>query len=380
MELSIIGNVVHILALCLKLTFFFLYYGKILNDRSIFHYSIAIMVGSEVWAWVCEALWPVWTTFGWENSTDFQYAEHANLTSFPTVLEFAKEFLEPVYVEFSTVAIGVLFHLWITIKKNHKTSQSKETESVQIDSLVSNDVYEPRPTDSPSNNNSFSRPSMIISIVVSTTSAFTLITICELTYLKEEVFSYMEEMFVYRSTYLVCYSVLLIVVLAILWKLRGEKYVNNNLLNSSEYVLLLGTCSYTVYYILRIVATIGYLDLDTSKIEKGMAWLYLTQSVIALFQVWVQTKLLITIHRKRIRQCVKYFLVFISAINFAQWFSAGLSLGSSKQGESKTIITPIMEYFFGETATRIMRLLLFPVIILYRFHSGLIAIELIHEH
>ena len=222
---------------------------------------------------------------------------------------------------------------------------------------------------------------MIASIVVSACLAVIFITICELTTLNEKVFSYFAEIFVYRSTKLVYFSVLLVVTFVLLIKLSGEKYTKNDHLNSSEYVLLLGTCSDSIYYVLRIVATIGYLDLDsTADIERGIAWLYFIYSVIAIFQIWVQTKLLITVHRKRIPQFFKYFLVFISAINFAEWFQRGLHLGLSKHGESETVMTPIMESFFGETSTRVLRLLLLPVMILYRFHSGLIAVELIHEH
>ena len=378
MAIGIINSIIHIIVLSFQLTFFYLYDGEVLNNRSIFHYSMAIMVGAEVWAWIGETLWPIWM-FNWGgNNTDFQYLENANLTSLPTVLEFIKEFLEPVYVEFATIAIGVLFHLWNTINRQHKSSHSIETDLVQIDSLISNDLHEPGSTETLSNSSAHRK--MIISIVISTALALIYVTICELTYLKEQVFSYFGEIVVYRVTYLVYFSMLLIVTFALLLKLRGKKDVNSNHLNSSEYVLLLGTCIDTIYYTLRIVATIGYLDLDTTtETETSIAWLYLIYSVIALFQIWVQTKLLITMRRKRIPQFSKYFLVFISAINFAEWFQGGLQLGLSKQGESKTIKTPIMESFYGETSTRILRLLLYPVIILYRFHSGLIAVELIQE-
>ena len=143
MPLGIMDNIVYIVILCFQLAFFYLYEGEVLNNRGIFHYTIAIMVGVEVWAWVMETLFPLWMFNLAGNSTDSQHNEHINITALPIVLEFAKEFLEPFYVEFATIAIGVLFHLWSTINNNHESSNRIETNVLQMGCHISNDLYEP---------------------------------------------------------------------------------------------------------------------------------------------------------------------------------------------------------------------------------------------
>ncbi|XP_072044377.1 uncharacterized protein [Amphiura filiformis] len=389
--LGVIDNIVYIFILCFQLTFFYYYEGEVLYNRSIFHYTIAIMVGAEVWAWVGETLWPLWI-FDWAgNTTD---SGHTNITDLPSVLEFSKEFLEPFYVEFATIAISILFHLWHTISENKAPSNNtseqcnREPRSLKypITDPTANDICRSQSTiqdnvNSPDNNcTSLHRKLMILSGLLSTVLGLLYVVICELTNLNQIIFPYYVEIILYRFLKLVYFTILCILSTLLLFKLR-QFQIHNYPLNSSEYVLLLGTCSDSIYYFLRIVASIGYLTLDsTTDTKSSTAWLYLIYSFVAIFQIWIQTKLFLIVRRKHIPRYVKYVLVFISAINFAEWFQRGLHLGISKHGASETVTSPIMDQFFGDTSTRILRLLLLPVMILYRFHSGMVAVELIHEH
>ncbi|XP_072044378.1 uncharacterized protein [Amphiura filiformis] len=384
--LDSIVHLIYIFILFSQLLFFHFYEGKVLCNRSIFHYTIAIMVGAEVWVWVSGTLWPLWL-FDWTgNNTD---SGHTNITHLPSVLEFSKAFLEPCYVSFATIAISILFNLWHTVGDNKSASNSRQCHRDRRLEYTPNELCESQsPTtpdsDTASDNNDTSpyRKLMVISVRISPFLGLVYLVICVLTGLNQIVFQYYVEIVLYRSIKLVYFTILGILSAILLFKLRqvpiGRRHYP---LNSSEYVLLFGTCSDSMYYFLRIVASIGYLTLDsTTDIDSSIAWLYLIYSFVALIQSWIQTKLFIIVRRKHVPSYVKYVLVFISVINFAEWFTRGFNLGFSKNGASQTVTTPIMEQVFGDTSTRVMRLLLLPVMSLYRFHSGMVAVELIHQH
>ena len=366
-KLGVIDNIVYIIILTFQLTFFKFYEGEVLQNKGIFHYTIAVLVGAEIWAWVGETLWPFWIMeFSYNQTGSEHNHENTNITGLPPVLEFVKEFLEPFYVEFATIAIGILFHLWYNISKSRDFNHADD-ETHRIE------------TSSRNQNISYRKLKMIASIGIGLIFSVIFICICVLTGFKQNVFPHYIDIFIYRFNKLVYFASILIISSILLFQLRKEQPTQDPF-TSSEYILLLGTCSDSIYYIFRVVASIGYL-LETDTIsDTRIGWLYLVYCFIALPYVWMQTKLLITIHRKRIPEYVKYFLVFISAVNFCEWFVRAVQLGLSQEGDSETVMTPMMEKFFGESSTRIMRLLLLPVMILFRFHSGLVAVELIHEH
>ena len=96
-------------------------------------------------------------------------------------------------------------------------------------------------------------------------------------------------------------------------------------------------------------------------------------------QVWTQTQLLIEAQRHRqIPDFVKLVLFYLIMMNFAEWLQTGISLGFDRDG-GQSSTTPIMNTFFSKQGARIIRLCVYPFMVLYRFHSAVVAWEILIE-
>lgn len=195
-----------------------------------------------------------------------------------------------------------------------------------------------------------------------------------------------------------------------LWKLSLNR-VRSSSATIGQYLLVITAIVVFVFYLLRIFAggyvlhndefnetmvtddfvvdvLLTYQNVDTSKTKipnitpeeilslDGISTIY---PFLLLFQVWTQTQLLIEAGRHRnIPNDVKKILIYIIAMNFAEWLQTGISLGFDRE-RGKSELTPIMNEFYTYIGARIIRLCMYPFMVLYRFHSPVVAWEVIVE-
>ena len=186
-------------------------------------------------------------------------------------------------------------------------------------------------------------------------------------------------------TTLFLFSVINVIAILLLYKLRSKPDIILPLFNSSEYLLLFTACSESIYYFLRGVAAIGCLSSrgcnGTPEFTPNhvMAGVFLSYAVIAITNCWVQTMLLLVIRRKRIPTYVSLFLIFLVWFNLAEWLQSAILLGLGRKDKVPSF-TPVMNGFYGPYKTRIIILTLLPTMILFRFHTAIVSMELVHKN
>ncbi|XP_072045512.1 uncharacterized protein [Amphiura filiformis] len=400
-----IDNVLNIISLCVQLVFFYDFIHEKLPNLRILHYSISTMIGIKMWSWIGAILEPLW------DMDDF---EDGNITEgTEDFFEFSEEFFEPFYVEFSTIAVGVLFSIWHSMKrgdeKEHKPQSYRKPVGVDLDNYIPD-------TDSESDDDADSlvllrhqsRPmyNKKAIITAATLTGITFTVVSALATIDEVILDLTTRVYIYRGVTVIFFTPLMILSAALLYKLGSLPSVAASFINGNEYVLLFTACSESIYYILRAVAAIGYLTMvkqaalspsgasnsttpypavvyssepnpDHVYNSTYLAVLFLIYSIVKFCEAWLQTRLLIVARRKHVPQYVKNCLAFFVAINLSEWLKSGILLGLGRKHRSN--FNPMMDAFYGPSATIAIILLLLPIMILFRFHAAIVAVEIINE-
>ena len=368
------------------------------------HLSISAMIGAQVWLWVSDTTEPLW-----KLDADYIRENFTNATN--ESAEFTIEhFLEPFHVEFATISIGLLYGLWnISPTKTQLTSIPADLSK----SFAAFAKYKNFPT--VENENKCSKLPWLKHITFATILAFIYTVLSSLALYSpcprcdySDMVVYVRVMF-YRGIFVLYLGALLpISSMYALWKLSSDR-VRSSSATIGQYLLVITAIVVFVYYFLRIFAA-GY-DLhydksdekmvgvdfvvavlltnhngETSKIPSitheeimSLDGLSIIYPFLLFFQVWTQTQLLIEAGRhKNIPDGVKKILIYIIAINFAEWLQTGISIGFDRD-HFNSQFTPIMNNFYTDGGARIIRLCLNPFIVLYRFHSAVVAWEVIVE-
>ena len=118
----------YILSIVVQVTFLIQYDGAILPNTSLFHYSIALMIADKVWVWLNVTLSKIRDVSSNEFnllsmydignfSGNISFLKQSSDTTLYTCFEVMTTSAEPFFVEFLTLSIGVLLHLWNSIGK-----------------------------------------------------------------------------------------------------------------------------------------------------------------------------------------------------------------------------------------------------------------------
>ena len=392
-----ISHATDVLSLCSQMLFFYFYNGGILPNIRGLHYTIAFLISIKLCTWVTVTLIPLWDL---ETDDLFNTSAH-NVNE---NLEFSEEFFETFYTEFHTIAIGVLFYIWHSMEKfeQPKISLQKETQNITVPLLGE---YQP---DSLDNDDAEGRRRkrhkfivILTSVILSSVYATLLLLIAK-GYILYKPSEKAESIHTFRGIGIVYYGGAGMMAILQLYKLRSQPDIVLPFFNSSEYVLLFTACSEVMYNFFRIVATIGCfvrvtghhtfinqtsinqtssppIDIDESvHVETAWAIVLLFYAIIAIPSIWAQTMLLIVARRKHISVSAKFLLIFIACFNFADWFQSAIVLGLGRNDDTPNF-TPVMNWFFGFEKTRIIIIILLPMMVLFRFHSAIVAVELVHE-
>ena len=369
------------------------------------HVSIAIMIGAQVWLWVSDTTEPLWTLDGNPNVSTTSNSS-VQTGSFMFTLE---HFLEPFHVEFSTISIGLLYSLWCmpTEKEISRAPVAYENISKKVSSRKAQDRDAIRT----------SKYWWAFHISVATYLSLTYIIVVSVIlfvpcqHCGESEYYVFRRLMVFLGFFYTYFGFgLSISSIYALWKL-SKTSIKSSTASLGQYLLVITAIVVFVLYMLRMFAA-GYdlhndilysrpsLDIDNSFANILFTFrsvgnnnirnitfaetisldvLMIGYPIVGIFQVWLQTQLLMDAEsRKNIPDVVKKILIYVIAINFGEWLQTGISLGFDRDGQSSQY-TPIMNEFYTDKSSRILRLCLYPFMVLYRFHSAVVAWEIIVE-
>ena len=382
-----LDHITDMVALCSQMIFFFYYNGGVLPNVHRLHYSIAFLIGIQVCSWISVTLEPFW-------GLDAEESAH-NISQ---DLEFSDAFFETFYTEFYTVAIGILFYIWHSMERLDEPKSKMEKEISVNETAPLLGEYDPERSGGGNVKFHSGNRSKIIVAVASVSLALVYV-ITAILVTRDQVFpGFADRIYIYRATALIYFSGLSVFAILQLSRIRTKSDIVLPIFNSSEYILLFTACSETMYYFLRAVAAIGYFSSlddipsptyqtysllhehteDEPSVDTIMAGVFLAYSVIAITNGWVQTTLLLVVRRKRVSKRFKLFLILFACFNFAEWLQSAIRLGLRRKEEDPTL-TPLMNWFFSSDKARIVVLTLLPTMLLFRFHSGIVCVELVHE-
>ncbi|XP_072049212.1 uncharacterized protein [Amphiura filiformis] len=350
---------------------------------------IALMIGAEVWLWISDTTEPLWTIDG-------DLAGNRNDVDDNEFAEGLEHFLEPFYIEFSTISIGLLYELWSHVpdKKDHDKEHVYPSLSL------------------PKTHKVFSVLLFILYVSISSLILFAHCSRCA----ENELVVFIRIM-IYKGFLFLLYGFgLLFITVKALRLLTSD--AKSSATSLGQYLLIITAIVMFVFYILRIFAAAYDLHYDEIKNQTitinesivageeflvtyrsvtlkkhlliipnithtevlGMDGVMLTYPFFIIAQVWTQSHLLIEAQRhKKIPDFVKTVLLYIIMMNFAEWLQTGIALGFDRDG-GKSATTPIMDTFFSDQGARIIRLCLYPFMVLYRFHLAVVAWEILVEN
>ena len=214
--------------------------------------------------------------------------------------------------------------------------------------------------------------------------------------------------YIVRGTILLYFIPLSVLVVMALLKLQSAEFTTRpTFLNGGEYVLLFTACGESSYFVLRGIAGIGCLvsdcntnytsipaeDIcpshhvflsqpatadDSYQVDSYLTMFLLSYAVIMYLQVWLQSLFLIIVKRKQLTTTwIRTLLIWMSVLNFSTWLVYSLHFGLKIR--KKRSVMPVMDGFYSDETTHKIVAITLPILMLFRFHSAIISIELFNE-
>ena len=363
-------NIVTLLKHCAHAIFvlcFFVFFLLFKPDHTTFknipkvHLCFTVLISVTTWTWLGIAITPMIFIEPYENETYVtrcnvtlihDVSGHWNCSVSATMIEML---CDPFYIEFPTIVILFLISQWLTTI-SHSLHMPLRTR-LPFDSAWS----------SPSNAR-FYKPLYVATILLSI--SFAVIYVLALRFYQQQLH---ED--VYTIIKLIVRIIVIVPMIAMTYQLRACRDHSNYPISASETVLIITTCSDVLWFMFRFISSAACINLDDQV--TALATTVMCYAFLSVVQPVIQTKLFLDLRRKRKPLYLKNFLIFFAAFNFASWINRGLDHSISKG--SPLTITPFVNALFGQYITRILLLLILPVMNLFRFHAGMVAIELIQE-
>ena len=172
-----------------------------------------------------------------------------------------------------------------------------------------------------------------------------------------------------------------------LQKSNGDSNISSmQLFNSGEYLLLTTAAINFVYSILIMIASIGALAENTKPDEYVTYILQLIFSIFIVILVSIQTQFVMACHTwhrsgRKLPRIARYTLIYVAAMNIAEWllissFHEWIEFDHEASDNPSPEIM-VMVTSFGRFNAEFWAMVLTPVIEMHRFHSAVVAIEII---
>ena len=380
----------------LQMVFFKAYDGVRFAQRSILHYTLAVWIAADWWQWFALTATPLVSTTVKDNNNE-TYMCPTNLTAMFRFTGVLTTYLRPMSIEYATVSISVLFQLWGTMT-NADVNRLKSKRSFHTGIHIQ-DASSPAGSEITDKHVGSPRPQLTFkgifkkyTCVIVGTSVLGLINLILQIEISEQYgitnslgkhddkkdTTIRSVMIWFLTLFLLLPTTLLLIPCT-----RPLKHpiLGKYSLGVNDCLLLFTSAFIFIYDLLRLGAVAGLMQLNTERAYL-MALFGLAISTGYMLQTYMQTKFLITVQRNKAadehsNERISSFLLHLSVTNAFYWFIICFSHESHMD-----IFAPIMTEFFGsdEVGKRRMQvigMICVPFISLYRFHSAVLAYELV---
>ena len=402
-----------LLVCCIVYTLFLRKYnGASIKNSSLFHYSLAVMIGGQAFGWISITFNVLWnlsgdnsTTSALNVTTDLQDVKHETKFNVELGLEITECVLEPFFVEFLTISTGCLIGLWNTMKSDLDSHFEYEENATQ--GIMENERAPLRDYGAilsaeglPCSRQGIQSQKWLkfysrIFLMVSVFSGVVNIIVSEMQppgpFTKLLYPNFIPTNF--RILFMQAMEVLIHAPLWVLTVISNYKLQNctrgipkTKSLKSSDYLLLFTSAVLYIYYFLKLVAVIAGFFVQ-SQLQTTTTVLSVLFWFLNIMQVWSQTELILTIHYVS-RSCPsvlksfklpKFTLIYLIAINLSLWFQRSVSLAWAEHDPTFYHYFPDFVAIFGKHNTKMLLVLYLPTGIIYNFHSAVLAYEIFQK-
>ncbi len=360
--------------------FFFKAYNKTgLQPRKSLHYVMALFIAIDVWSWTGMTIYPLVKDLA-PKFADHYMCLH-NQSSFLQVTYTWARYVRPMSVEYCTISICVLCHLWNKMALSGLSSKlnagdaEEGTQPGHCNRQLLRNGYGSflQHTTQLAFSHTVRKHKLVI--FGSLTMGFS-ISILQLSINHYFTNERVGGVIIWLLTVCLFLPTTCLVI-------RYTRVLNFPILKSyslgvNDYLLLFSSSFFYFIDLLRLVAAGGFIQSNTIM-GYQMALFGVLISALLSLQISLQTKFLITVQRNcvtdaRVKEEVAAFLLHLGIMNLFHWFTVSYAYES----ESEMFMPVLTEWFGSNNAyLKVILLICFPVGILYRFHSVVLAYELV---
>ncbi len=416
--LSTISASVYLVAIAIQTIFLIKYDCAILPNHWFFHYTIALMVADKVWVWISVTLEGLVEVSSQNDASacpgcpasfaSQTISNNSTESLFEKVIETSLAFLEPFFIEFLTISMGILMHLWTLTRSEHQLDvTSEDMDEVRNAEGFDETNYAYTHTQSSESCHMYgdSDNSSLLGAEANhvtnrwyndesiQTFAFTLFSIAvALGFLIADLSLYMEyfpsKSFLpnnttglFRAIQSMVYLPMISGIVA-MYKIYKTNISYSTKFTSSSYLLLFGAAVNFVWFFLRLISAINVLKYKVEDQDgRHEAVIIIMYSVGCTLQNWLQTQFLLAaqnVHQtgQPNSKLTRFTLIYLAMINISQWIQLATARLPVLQ-KPPSIVNPVLSKCFGEVTTKIFVFLLYPIFELYRFHSAVVAYEIL---
>ena len=274
-----------LLCFTVYITMIYRYHGARLENRAIFHYGIAFLIGGNVWSWVLITVYPLYGAYPRNSSAYNINALNEARDTFSAansvhIFEIMKGLFQPFFIEFLTISLGCLLSLWQTMRYGPRSmmgrSVRKPPSAEEFIDRDYNDILHVENVEAqldPEQQSTSKKCKICIFTTFSVLVAGPYLIVLQI--LSEGPFGICTEHLknstcaLYRKIIGICvYSPLLIMNVISLFKLYRNKtniIPFESQLTSSGYLLLTTSSAYFIYGTWRLAADIGLLNFPVEQ-------------------------------------------------------------------------------------------------------------------
>ena len=386
------------ICLVIQMKFFNMYKGVILKNCAVYHFAIAVMVASQIWLWITSAVKPFFHITSSSMYVDpiDQCMHNSNITNATEMtnqsIRFIYYSLEPFSVEYLTITSGYLFHFWqnmsgktdvsdITGRNFTSSSPAVNADETLQSSGSENGIHDymrqPNPKQSPRRSNLRSIRVVLFGIATIVAVLYFVMAILESGEVVECTDKFCYHAFI--GTLSVAYFPQVLCFYLIVRIHKTYDPIRETLTTNDIILLFTSSCEY-VFITLQFIALIG-TSLQTSYIHANGVSVYakFLYPLMAVIQLSVQTHFLISvsaIHKsgKKLSTPIQAMTCFIGTVSVAQWF-----LTATQRAAIEKTVTAFCEMYLSFGADTTQLIFLFPFTGFYRFHSAMVAFEVISQ-
>ena len=362
--ISAVDDTLYLLSIAIQVVFLVHYDGAILPNTSMFHYSIALMIADKVWVWLTVTLHKIGDIYKEDElpiysvgnfSGNISVLRNSSAIAPYTVFDVTSTFLQPFFIEYLTISIGVLVHLWNFIGKEHEihdlleshenddlSPNERNNENVCVINLdrecllAQTEASGECLSEEENHQNQIGVHLKIRSLLMGMFIIFiTIVAACNLLsqlILGKEgpLHKLVRHLSAKTQSYLshsiaagVFFPVLVTSVVSLFKSYRNNSYWSTGF-TSSDYLLFFTTIANFTFFILQFIAAATVLSIRLARYHLDQAIGRIIFAICCILQVWVQTQLLIASHSVRrqgrsISKLTKICLIYTISVNIAAW-------------------------------------------------------------